>query len=153
MMPSAYNNYVQLIQTPDYVVVFNEMIHDARIVPLDRRPHLAKRIPQWLGNSRGRWDGDTLVIETMNFNGQTAFSENQGATENMTVIERFTRLAADLLRYEFTVEDSATWARAWTAMVTMSKSQTPIYEYACHEGNYGMTNILSGARAQEGVER
>ena len=153
MMPSAYNNYVQLIQTPDYVVVFNEMIHDARIVPLDSRSHLAKRVPQWLGNSRGQWDGDTLVIKTENFNGHTAFSENQGATENMTVVERFTRLDADLLRYEFTVEDSATWARPWTAMVMMNRSQTPIYEYACHEGNYGMTNILSGARAQEGVGR
>jgi hypothetical protein len=153
MMPSAYNNYVQLIQTPDYVVVFNEMIHDARIVPLDSRPHLSKRVPQWLGSSRGQWDGDTLVIKTENFNGHTAFSENQGATENMTVVERFTRLDVDVLRYEFTVEDSATWARPWTAMITMTKSETPIYEYACHEGNYGMTNILSGARVQEGIGR
>ena len=150
MMPSAYNNYVQLIQTPAYVVVFNEMIHDARIVPLDGRSHLAERIPQWLGSSRGRWDGDTLVIETTHFHGATAFSENQGATTSMTVVERFTRVDVDTLRYEFTVEDPATWTRPWTVMVPMTRSDTPIYEYACHEGNYGMTNILSGARTQEG---
>ena len=149
MMPSAYNNYMQIIQTADYVVVFNEMIHDARIVPLDGRPHLADRVPQWLGNSRGHWDGETLVIETTNFHGQTAFTENQGATPGMTVVERFTRTEAGTLQYEFTVEDPATWTRPWTAMVRMISSDTPIYEYACHEGNYGMTNILSGARTQE----
>lgn len=150
MMPSAYNNYMQLIQTPDYVVVFNEMIHDARIVPLDGRPHLSARVPQWLGNSRGRWEGETLVIETTNFHGRTAFSENQGATPGMTVTERFTRTAADSLQYEFSVDDPNTWTRSWTAIVPMTSADTPIYEYACHEGNYGMTNILSGARAQEG---
>ena len=149
MMPSAYNNYVQLIQASDYVVVFNEMIHDARIVPLDGRPHLPEGVPQWLGNSRARWDGETLVIETTNFHGKTAFTENQGATVGMTVTERFTREDADTLRYEFTVEDPLTWTRPWTAMVKMTSSDTPLYEYACHEGNYGMTNILSGARAQE----
>ena len=149
MMPSAYNNYMQIIQTSDYVVVFNEMIHDARIVPLDGRPHLSDRVPQWLGNSRGHWDGETLVIETTNFHGQTAFTENQGATANTTVVERFTRTGEDTLQYEFTVEDPETWTRPWTAMVRMTSSETPIYEYACHEGNYGMTNILSGARSQE----
>ena len=149
MMPSAYNNYVQLIQTADYVVVLNEMIHDARIVPLDGRPQLSDRVPQWLGSSRARWDGDTLVIETTNFYGKTAFTENQGATPSTNVVERFTRTSADTLRYEFTVEDPNTWTRPWTAVIDMTSSDTPIFEYACHEGNYGMTNILSGARAQE----
>ena len=149
MMPSAYNNYVQLFQTSDYVVVFNEMIHDPRIVPLDGRPHLADGIPQRLGNSRGHWDGETLVIETTNFHGDTAFTENHSATAGMKVTERFTAVDADTLRYEFTVEDPDTWTRPWTAVVRMTRSDTPIYEYACHEGNYGMYNILSGARAQE----
>ena len=149
MMPSAYNNYVQLFQTSDYVVVFNEMIHDPRIVPLDGRAHLAGRISQWLGNSRGRWEGDTLAIETTNFYGDTAFTENHSASASMTVTERFTAVDADTLRYEFTVDDPNTWTRPWTAVVRMTRSQTPIYEYACHEGNYGMHNILSGARAQE----
>ena len=153
MMPSAYNNYVQLIQAADYVVVFNEMIHDARVVPLDGRPHLADGVPQWMGNSRGRWDGDTLVIETRNFHGQTAFTENQGATVSMRVVERFTRIDADSMRYEFTVEDPETWTRPWTVMINMTASATPIYEYACHEGNYGMTNILSGARAEDDPSR
>ena len=149
MMPSAYNNYVQLFQTSDYVVVFNEMIHDPRIVPLDGRAHLADGIPQWLGNSRGRWEGDTLVIETTNFYGDTAFTENHSASASMKVTERFTAVDADTLRYEFTVDDPDTWTRPWTAVVRMTRSHTPIYEYACHEGNYGMHNILSGARAQE----
>ena len=149
MMPSAYNNYFQMIQTPDYVVVFNEMIHDARIVPLDGRPHLPPGVPQRLGSSRGRWDGDTLVIETTNFHGATAFTENHSATPGMSVTERFTRVGQDTLRYEFTIDDPETWTRPWTAVVRMTRSDTPIYEYACHEGNYGMTNILSGARAQE----
>ena len=149
MMPSAYNNYFQMIQTADYVVVFNEMIHDARIVPLDGRPHLPPGVPQRLGSSRGRWDGDTLVIETTNFHGATAFTENHSATSGMSVIERFTRVGEDTLRYEFTIDDPETWTRPWTAVVRMTRSDTPIYEYACHEGNYGMTNILSGARAQE----
>ncbi len=149
MMPSAYNNYFQMVQTADYVVVFNEMIHDARIVPLDGRAHLPPGVPQRLGSSRGRWEGDTLVIETTNFQGDTAFTENHSATPGMTVTERFTRLGEDTLRYEFTIEDPETWTRPWTAVVRMTRSDTPIYEYACHEGNYGMTNILSGARAQE----
>ena len=149
MIPSAYNNYVQLFQTSDYIVVFNEMIHDPRIVPLDGRAHLADGIPQRLGNSRGRWDGDTLVIETTNFYGDTAFTENHSASASMKVTERFTAVDADTLRYEFTVDDPDTWTRPWTAVVGMTRSHTPIYEYACHEGNYGMHNILSGARAQE----
>ena len=149
MMPGAYNNYVQLIQTAGHVVIFNEMIHDARIVPLDGRPGLTPAVRQWMGSSRGRWEGDTLIVETANFHGRTAFTENHSATENLTVTERFTRTAADTLRYEFTIDDPATWTQPWTAVVRMTRSDTPIYEYACHEGNYGMTNILSGARAQE----
>ena len=151
MFPSAYNNYVQFIQTADYVVVFNEMIHDARIVPFSSQGGVENPVPQWLGNSHAHWDGDSLIIETKNFSGQTAFTENQGATTNISVVERFTRTSENIIEYEFTVEDSSTWTRPWTVMVPMTRSDTPIYEYACHEGNYGMTNILSGARTQEGT--
>ena len=153
MTPGAYNNYVQVIQAEDHVVIFNEMIHDARIVPLDGRPHPSQRIRQWLGSSRGRWEGDALVVETTNFHGKTAFTENHSATENLTLVERFTRTGPDTLRYEFTVDDPKTWTRPWTARVRMTRSDTPLYEYACHEGNYGMTNILSGARSQEAEGR
>ena len=153
MTPGAYNNYVQVIQAEDHVVIFNEMIHDARIVPLDGRPHPSQRIRQWLGSSRGRWEGDALVVETTNFHGKTAFTENHSATENLTLVERFTRTGPDTLRYEFTVDDPKTWTQPWTARVRMTRSDTPLYEYACHEGNYGMTNILSGARSQEAEGR
>ena len=153
MTPGAYNNYVQVIQAEDHVVIFNEMIHDARIVPLDGRPHPSQRIRQWLGSSRGRWEGDALVVETTNFHGKTAFTENHSATENLTLVERFTRTGPDTLRYEFTVDDLKTWTQPWTARVRMTRSDTPLYEYACHEGNYGMTNILSGARSQEAEGR
>ena len=146
MMPSAYNNYVQLIQAPDHVVIFNEMIHDARVVPLDGRPHLPARIRQWMGDSRGRWEGETLVVETANFSDRTRF---RGSTEQLRLTERFTRVDADTLRYEFTVDDPTTFTRPWTARIPMTRSNGVLYEYACHEGNYGITNILSGARAQE----
>jgi hypothetical protein len=147
MEPRAYNNNVQVFQTPGYVVILNEMVHDTRIVPLDGRPH--GTIRQWTGDSRGRWDGDTLVIDTTNFYNKTAFSERQGSTPNMHLVERFTRVDSDTLLYEFTVDDPATWTRPWTAAIPMTKSEERIYEYACHEGNYGMFGILTGARAQE----
>ena len=147
MEPRAYNNNLQLFQTPGYVVILNEMVHDARIVPMDGRPHGTVR--QWTGDSRGRWEGETLVIDTMNFYNKTAFSERQGSTPNMHLVERFTRVDADTLLYEFTVDDPATWTRSWTAAIPMTKSQELIYEYACHEGNYGMFGILAGASAEE----
>ena len=145
MVPSAYNNNVQLLQTPEHVVLLNEMVHNARIVPLDGRPHGA--IPQWVGDSRGHWEGTTLVVETRGFGDLVGF--RGGATANLHVVERFTLVGADTLRYEFTLEDPETWTRPWTAVVPMKRTPGPMFEYACHEGNYAMDGILAGARAEE----
>ena len=144
MTPGAYNNNFQLFQNAGYVTILNEMVHDARLVPLDGRPH--GNIRQWLGDSRGHWEGDTLVVDTTNFYRETGLA---GSTANMHLVERFTRVDADTLLYEFTVDDPSTWTKPWTAQMSMKKSQDQIYEYACHEGNYGMLNMLAGARAQE----
>ena len=146
LRPSAYNNNVQIVQAPGYVAMLNEMIHDVRMIPLDGRPHIGPRIRQWRGDSRGRWEGTTLVVETTNFTEKTNFN---GSTEDVRVIERFTRVAPDTLNYEFTVSDPRSYARPWTAAFPMTKTGEQIFEYACHEGNYGMTNLLSGARAEE----
>jgi len=151
--PGAYNNKVQIFQTPGTVAILTEMIHDARIVPLDGRPPLPTSIEQWKGDSRGRWEGDTLVIETRNFPSSNGFIENRGTDflrdENLHLIERFRRLDADTLTYEFTMIDPTVWTRPWTATFTLARLPEPIFEYACHEGNYAMTNILRGARAEE----
>jgi hypothetical protein len=146
MLPSFYNNNYQIIQTPDAVVIFNEMVHDVRIVPMDGRPHISSGIRQWLGDSRGHWEGDTLVIDTTNFTDKTAF---RGSSEHMHLTERFTRVDADTLLYEFTVNDPETFTRPWTAQIPSVRSDGAIYEYACHEGNYAMTGMLSSARAEE----
>jgi len=146
MTPGAYNNHVQILQTRGNVVLMTEMIHSARVVPLDGRPHLSGTLPQWRGSSRGRWEGRTLVIETRNFRGQTNV---RGSSANMHLIERFTRVDADTLLYEFTVTDPTTWTRPWTAAIPMQRAVGPMYEYACHEDNYGLRGVLSGARAQE----
>jgi hypothetical protein len=144
MIPSAYNNNVQLIQSRDYVVIYNEMIHNARIVPIDGRAPLG--IPQWSGNSVGHWDGNTLVVETANFYFQTSFANSSPHTH---LVERFTRVAPDTLVYEFTVSDPTTWTKPWTVQVSMLKTNDHVYEYACHEGNHAMIGILGGARAEE----
>jgi hypothetical protein len=144
MTPGPYNNNFQMFQTADSVVILNEMVHDARIVPMDGRPHL--NIRQWKGDSRGHWEGDTLVVDTTNFNRETSLAGSSASTH---LTERFTRAGANTLLYEFTVEDPTTWTRPWTAVVPMSKNEEPIYEFACHEGNYAMVGILAGARAQE----
>jgi hypothetical protein len=144
MIPGAYNNNVQLLQTPEYVVILNEMIHNARVIPLDGRPH--GRIRQWSGDSRGHWEGNTLVVDTLNFKRETSLD---GSTANTHLIERFTRAGENTLLYEFTVDDPSTWTRSWSAAVEMSKSDGLIYEYACHETNYAMEGILSGARKRE----
>jgi hypothetical protein len=144
MHPGAYNNNLQLFQTQQYVVILNEMVHDARIIPLDGRPH--GHIRQWKGDSRGHWEGNTLVVDTINFKRETSLP-NSGA--NTHLVERFTRTAADTLLYEFTVDDPTMWTRPWTAVVPMRKSEDLIYEYACHEGNYAMASILAGARVAE----
>jgi hypothetical protein len=146
MTPAAYNQNVQLFQTPQYVVILNEMIHNARIVPMDGRPH--GKLRQWLGDSRGHWEGETLVVDTTNFLRETAFLGGK-TTPNLHLIERFTRVDADTLLYEFTANDPAVWTRPWTAQIAMAKSDQGMYEYACHEGNYGLLGILGGARAKE----
>jgi hypothetical protein len=145
MVPGAYNNNVQIFQTPDSVAIVNEMVHEHRIVPLDGRPKVGQPIRLWMGSSRGRWDGDTLVVDTTNFK-PTVF---RGASARLHLVERFKRVSADTLLYEFTVDDPATWTRPWTAQIPMSRSPEPIFEYACHEGNYSLPNILAGARAEE----
>ena len=150
MMPSAYNNNMQLFQNAGHVVILNEMVHDARVIPLDNSPHLSNNVRQWHGDSRGRWDGDTLVVETRNFLGATSLG---GSSATMHLVERFTRRDANTLIYEFTVSDPTTWAGPWTAQILMTKNDEPLYEYACHEGNYGMVNALSGARAEEAASR
>ena len=146
MMPTAYNSNYQIVQAPGYVMILTEMIHDVRIIPLDSRPQLPQNVRQWIGSSRGRWEGDTLVVETANFNGKNPF---QNSSEDMRVTERFTRLDADTIDYKFTVEDEKTWARPWTASLSLRKAVGPIFEHACHEGNYGVANTLAGARAED----
>jgi hypothetical protein len=153
ILPSAYNNNLQVFQTPDYVVILTEVIHEARIVPLDGRPHLADHIGQWLGDSRGRWEGDTLVIETTNYTDRTGsfntLTHSWGSGENLHLIERLRRVDADTLDYAFTIDDPKTFSRSFTASIPMKATEGPMYEYACHEGNYAMEGMLAGARVQE----
>jgi hypothetical protein len=146
LTPSAYNNNIQIVQTRDYVMIMTEMVHDARIVALDGRPHLPSTARNWMGDSRGRWDGDTLVVETTNFSDKNLY---RGATGNMRLVERFSRSAEGTLLYEFTVNDAATWTLPWTGRIPLEKIDEQIYEYACHEANYGMDGILKGTRADE----
>ena len=146
MTPGGYNNNVQIFQTPDTVALLNEMNHNARVVPLDGRAHTD--LPQWTGDSRGHWEGDTLVVETSRFLRETSFSS--GRTDgNLRLVERFTRVSADTLMYEATIDDPTVWSRPWTYQVPMQWNDQPLFEYACHEGNYGLYNILAGARAEE----
>ena len=149
-LPDFYNNNALLLQTPDHVVIQMEMIHETRVIPLDRRPHLDDRIRQWHGDPRGRWEGDTLVVETANFSGKTNF---RGSQDGLRLVERFTRTAPGALLYEVTVTDPDTWTRPWTARIPIRASDGPLFEYACHEGNYAMHNTLAGARAAEKEDR
>jgi hypothetical protein len=146
MMPAGYNSNYQIVQQPGYVMILFEMAHDVRIIPTDGRPHAPRSVRQWLGDSRGRWEGDTLVVETTNFNGKNPL---RGSSENMRLIERFTRVDADTIQYRFTVDDESTWSRPWTAELPMKKTNGPLFEHACHEGNYGLYNTLVGARLEE----
>jgi hypothetical protein len=146
MLSGPYNNFVQLFQTRDHVVIFNEMVHDVRIVPLDGRPHLPGTIRAWQGDPRGRWEGDTLVVESTNFTNRTNV---RGSGERLRLVERFTRADANTLVYEFTVDDPASFTKPWSAVLPMAKTQDQIYEYACHEGTYAMSGILRGARAEK----
>jgi len=150
-MPSSYNNNVQIIQHRDHVVIMTEMIHDARIVPLSDGLQLDDNIRLWSGDSRGYWDGETLVVETRNFNGltQSFLASPYGDSYDKLLTERFTRVDAATVEYEFTIDDPGTFTDKITVMVPMTKVDGLLYEYACHEGNYGMTNMLRGARLEE----
>ena len=148
-VPSLYNNNVQLFQNEDNVVILTEMIHDARIVPIGQRKALDDDIRLWSGDSRGYWDGDTLVVETKNFNGYRQTFSSTGSNYDMVLTEKFTRVSYDRVLYEFTIEDSATFTDKISAVVPMTKTSGQLYEYACHEGNYGMLNTLRGARVAE----
>lgn len=146
MLPKAYNNNIQILQTPTTVMILNEMVHDIRIVPIDGRPHIPSNIRQWHGDPRGHWDGNTLVVESTNFSDKSNF---RGSSENLRLVERFSRISEDVLQYEFTVEDPTTWVRPWSVALPMLKGDQPIFEFACHEGNYGLRNILNIARNLE----
>jgi hypothetical protein len=146
-VPSAfYNNYYEIHQAPGYVVIRIESMHEARIIPLDRRPHVGANIRQWLGDSRGWWEGKTLVVETTNFNDKRRF---QGSTKDVRFLERFTRVDKDTISYRLTVTDPATYSKPWTLENIMWRTDEPIFEVACHEGNIGLASILAGARAAE----
>lgn len=146
MLPGPYNSNYQILQTPGYVVIAVEMIHEVRVIPLDGRPHLPSNIRQWMGDSRGRWEGATLVVDTTNFNGHPKFF---GTTDKLHLTERFTRTSAETINYEFTMEDPGTFSKPWSAAYALNRAEGPMYEYACQEGNYGMAGILGGARQSE----
>jgi hypothetical protein len=144
MLPIAYNNHYQIVQTPGYVMILVEMVHDVRMIPIDGRPH--GTIRRWLGDSVGHWEGDTLVVDTINFKPQVNF---RGSSENLHIIERFTRTAANTIVYKFTIDDPTTWTKQWSGEIPLHVTDERLYEYACHEANYGLEGVLRGARAQE----
>ena len=147
MVPPPYNDIYQIFQIPGYVVLFPELANNpARIIPTDGQEHLPEHVRQWSGDSIGRWDGDTLVVDTTNFTDRTAF---QGSGEALHVVEQFTRVAADTILYEFTLDDPSTWERPWSVEIPMVQTDGRLFEYTCHEGNYGMRNTLRGARAAD----
>ena len=147
MLPGAYNNNVRIVQTRDHVMVMQEMIHEARIIPTDGRPH--GKLRNWHGSSRGRWEGDTLVVETINFTDKTNF---RGTGENLKLTERFSRPDGDTLLYRVTIEDPTTFTKPWTVQIPMAKSDEDVYEYACHEGNHGLQGILKGSRLRDQLD-
>ena len=147
MVSSTYNNNMQIIQSPGYVVIFTEMVHEARIIPTDGRPHGAN--PRWTGDSRGHWEGDTLVVDTLNFRRETSLS---GSSANTHLVERFTKVDPKTIKYEFTVTDATTYTRPWTVVMPLREIDELLYEYACHEANYGLRGILAGQRAKEKAE-
>jgi len=162
MMPGPYNNTYMIFQTPDYVAILVEMIHDVRIIPLDGRPHLSSSIRQYLGDMRGRWEGDTLVVETTNIRRTEGEGGAQGnddietrasngrADDSLRIVERFTRVNENAINYRFTIEDPSHWTRPFSGEFPFVRTDEKLYEFACHEGNYSVPNMLSGARAQEG---
>jgi hypothetical protein len=162
MLPRSYNANYQILQTPGYVVILYEMIHDARIIPLHGAPHLSRTLRLWHGDPRGRWEGDTLVVETTNFNDNLIPKPLDkynvdlmvlGVGTNGRLIERFRRVDAETIDYQFTIDDPTEYSRPWTARFPLKKTESPVFEYACHEGNYALRNILSAARAEEKAEK
>jgi hypothetical protein len=155
MMPTIYGMSYQVVQGPGYVAIRYEMIHEARIIPLDGRPHVGSNLRTYMGDARGHWDGNTLVVETTNFNGRTGAdngypSPEQGTSTSLRIVERFKPVSAGVIEWSVTMEDAQTWTRPWTFAMNLTRDATePIFEYACHEGNYGLRNILSAARAEE----
>jgi hypothetical protein len=150
-LPTIYNNDFQIVQSPGYVVIAPEMIHSARIIPLGDRPHIGKNLKQWLGDSRGHWEGNTLVVETTNFRTDDGVIFQNANPETFRIVERFSRVDAKTINYEFRVEDPTTWTKPWTAVIPWTKidPDEQMYEYACHEDNYDIVHFLSGARARE----
>jgi hypothetical protein len=146
IMPTLYNNNIHIVQAPGSVAIVHEMIHEVRVIPLDGREHLNADLRPIIGDSRGHWDGETLVVETTNFSDDSNF---RGSTRNLHLVERFTRVDAETLGYELTIEDPTIWTTPWTVAYPMRPSEGPVYEYACHEGNYGLRNILEVARDEE----
>ncbi|MBT5483574.1 MAG: hypothetical protein HOH14_10815 [Gammaproteobacteria bacterium] len=151
MLPLGYNSTYQFMQTEDYVILELEMIHDVRIIPLDGGDPMDNSLPQWMGNSRGHWEGDTLVVETTNFSGRTFANGMRGVnlSSNTHVVERFTRVSDEQISYEFTISDPSVWKQSWSGTYPFMSIDGPMFEYACHEGNYGIENILSGKRREE----
>ena len=143
---AGYNSYFQILQTAGHVTILQEMGHEARVIPLDGRPPVDGGIRLWNGSARGRWEGETLVVETTNFSPQARY---QQASEHLRMVERFTRIAPDTIRHEVTLDDPTTWTRPWTVRILLKQTDDPLFEYACHEGNYAMPGILAGARAEE----
>jgi hypothetical protein len=146
LLPVFYNNTVQIVQTKDHVVIVSEMIHDARVIPLDRRTHLPPEIRLWKGDPIGHWEGDTLVVDTTNFTAKTPL---RGSSSSVHIIERFRLSAPDTLAYEFTIDDPGSFVRTWSGSSAMSRTGGMVFEYACHEANYSMSNVLRGARSEE----
>jgi hypothetical protein len=146
MIPANYNSNYQIVQGPGYLIILSEMIHDARVIPLDGGTHLPADVRLWMGDPRGHWEGNTLVVDSTNFTNKTGYA---GSTDKLHLIERFTRTDPNTILYEFTMDDPSTFTKPWTVQVQMHTTQGPIFEYACHEGNYALTDILRGARADE----
>jgi hypothetical protein len=151
LLPVIYNNGTQIVQSPDSVAFTYEMIHEARLIPLDGRPHVGSSIRSYMGNSRGRWEGNTLVIETTNFLPERTAAGGTPTSDAFRLIERLTRVGENTLQYEATIHDEKTWTRPWTISLPLTRDNSgfPVFEYACHEGNYALEGILSGARAEE----
>jgi hypothetical protein len=143
---AGYNSYFQFSQSKNWVALHTERIHDTRLIAIDGRPHLSSNLRLWNGDSRGRWEGDTLVVETRNLDARSAY---RGSSDNLRLTEKFTRVNDNTLNYEITLDDPTTWTRPWSLMIPLKKSKDRIYEYACHEGNYGIVGVLAGARAKE----